>query len=89
MKYVCVSATVNGQKLDASMLGGTYSILFRHTGKADFVEAGMTGPELNWHMDGSNAVVEYYGQELRFTPGTDTLDLDYLGTMILHFQPQK
>lgn len=47
-KYVCVSAEVSGYTMDASMLGGEYSLTFHPDGTVGFVMVGASVPGLRW-----------------------------------------
>ncbi|MBR6766589.1 MAG: leucine-rich repeat domain-containing protein [Clostridia bacterium] len=88
VKYVCVSADMEGYTIDASMLGGEYSLVFHDGGAADFVVVGSALPGIMWEkLDSGNFQIDYYGTKMEIV-WTDTgFDMNYFDTMLLHFVP--
>ncbi|MCR4883801.1 MAG: leucine-rich repeat domain-containing protein [Clostridiales bacterium] len=83
-KFTAVSANVSGFKMDASRLGGEYSVIFHADGTAVFVMTGQEVPGLKWTLQGDDYVIDYFGSgELRFTPVSAGLELDFFGSMVL------
>ena len=94
-KFVVTSYTSMGQDFDASMLGTEYSVIFHENGTCDFTMAGMAMPNLPWGMqkvavglDQVDAfVINYYGMAFNAILTDTGFDMDYYGTMNLHFVP--
>ena len=86
-----------GQDFDASMLGTEYSVIFHENGTCDFTMAGMAMPNLPWGMqkvavglDQVDAfVINYYGMAFNAILTDTGFDMDYYGTMNLHFVPAE
>ena len=89
-KYIAVSANVGGFVMDASRLGGEYSVTFHADGTATFVMTGQEAPGLKWTMSGDDFVIDYFGAgEMRFTPDADGLKLNFFDSMILTMKPES
>lgn len=96
-KFVATTYTSMGATMDASMLGTEYSVIFHENGTCDFTMAGMTMPNLPWGMQqvsvGLNQVdafvINYYGMAFNAILTDTGFDLDYYGTMTLHFVPAE
>ena len=92
-KFVAKSYTSFGQTMDASMLGAEYAVVFHENGLADFTLAGMTVPSLPWGLQkvavGLTSVdafaINYYGSMFNAVLTDSGFDMDYYGTMTLHF----
>ena len=95
-KYVCVSAEVSGYIMDASMLGGEYSLTFHADGTVDFVMVGTSVPGLTWTQgtvmtDAGEAeafIVDYYGNTLEAVCTEQGFDMNYFDSMLMHFEPE-
>ena len=95
-KYVCVSAEVGGYTMDASMLGGEYSLTFHADGTLDFVMVGTSVPGLTWTQgtvltDAGEAeafIVDYYGNTLEAVCTDQGFDMNYFDSMLMHFEPE-
>lgn len=94
-QYICKNAKVSGIMMEASVLGGEYSVLFHGDGTLDFVMAGAEVPGLTWkngtvQTDGGEAaayVVTYFdGTDLIFVHTDTGFELDFYGSMILYFE---
>jgi len=96
-KFVAASYTSVGVTMDASMLGNEYSVIFYENGTCDFTMAGRTMPSLPWGMqkvavglDQVDAfVINYYGMVFNAILTDTGFDMDYYGTMTLHFVPAE
>jgi len=89
VKFVCVNADVESYTLDASMLGGEYSLVFHEGGSCDFVVVGAAMPPMPWSAnDAGNFVIDYYGTPMEASWTDAGFDLDYFGTMLMHFVPE-
>ena len=96
-KYVCVSAEVSGYTMDASMLGGEYSLTFHADGTVDFVMVGTSVPGLTWTQgtvmtDAGEAeafIVDYYGNTLEAVCTEQGFDLNYFDSMLMHFEAEN
>ena len=94
-KYVMTDADVNGGSMTAGQLGGyEYSLVFHENGSVDFVMAGTSIPMLKWSYgkvsaaDGSEAdgiMIDFSGQTLNAVPTEKGFDMDYFGSMLMHF----
>ena len=96
-KYVMTDADVNGYNMTAAQMGNyEYSILLHEDGKVTFVMAGSDIPGLTWaygripteagEVDG--VVIDYYTQALNLVPTEKGFDMDYFGSMLMHFAPE-
>ena len=89
-KYIAVSADVSGFVMDASRLGGEYSVTFHADGTATFVMTGQEAPGLKWTTSGDDYIIDYFGSgELRFTPYADGFKLNFFDSMILTMLPES
>ncbi|MGN0741630.1 MAG: leucine-rich repeat domain-containing protein [Candidatus Fimadaptatus sp.] len=96
-KYVCVNAEVSGYTVDASMLGGEYSLTFHADGTVDFAIAGQELTGLSWQSgtvttgDGEAEafVVDYYGSALNAVFTDEGFDMNYFDAMLMHFLPEE
>ena len=96
-KYVCVNAEVSGYTMDASMLGGEYSLTFHADGTVDFVMVGASVPGLTWTQgtvltDAGEAeafLVDYYGNTLEAVCTEQGFDLNYFDSMLMHFEAEN
>ena len=88
VKYTAKTVTAAGNEMDASILGGEYSIILHDGGSVDFVMADVQVPGLLWKADGDDIVIDYYGAgEIRITAEGDGIALDLIGSMILKMVP--
>ncbi|MGN0759192.1 MAG: leucine-rich repeat protein, partial [Candidatus Ventricola sp.] len=96
-KYVMTDADVNGYNMTAAQMGNfEYSILLQEDGVVTFVMAGSDIPGLTWaygripteagEVDG--VVIDYYTQALNLVPTEKGFDMDYFGSMLMHFAPE-
>ena len=96
-KYVMTDADVNGYNMTAAQMGNLeYSILLQEDGTVTFVMAGSDIPGLTWaygripteagEVDG--IVIDYYTQALNLVPTEKGFDMDYFGSMLMHFAPE-
>ena len=96
-KYVMTDADVNGYNMTAAQMGNfEYSILLQEDGAVTFVMADSDIPGLTWaygkvpteagEVDG--VVIDYYTQALNLVPTEKGFDMDYFGSMLMHFAPE-
>ena len=96
-KYVMTDADVNGYNMTAAQMGNfEYSILLQEDGAVTFVMAGSDIPGLTWgygripteagEVDG--VIIDYYTQALNLVPTEKGFDMDYFGSMLMHFVPE-
>ena len=93
-KYVCTSYTAMGNTLDAATLGAEYSMVFDENGKMDFCLSGVMMNDLPWGLETVSIgleqaeafVINYYGVEYVAVVTDTGFDMDYYGTMMLHFE---
>ena len=97
-KYVMTDADVNGYNMSAAMLGGyEYSVLLNADGTVAFVMAGANIPGLTWAYgkvltdagEADGVVIDYYTQALNLVPTAQGFDMDYFGSMMMHFAPEE
>ena len=88
-KYICVNADVSGYTMDASLLGGEYSMTFHANGTMDFVMVGTLIPNLSWTQGEGAYVIDYYGTPLEATLTEEGFDLNYFDSMLMHFTAEK
>ncbi len=98
-KYVMTDADMSGYNMTAEALGGyEYSLVFHADGSVDFVMAGTAIPMLKWSYgkvpaaDGSEVdgvVIDFSGQALNVVPTDKGFDMDYFGSMLMHFAPEN
>ena len=87
----------SGYSMTAEQMGGEYSIVFHEDGTLNFVIAGVEVAGLTWtygkvpaqegEVDG--VIVDYYTQMLNLVPTQEGFDMDYFGTMTIHFAPEE
>ncbi len=93
-KYVMTDADVSGYNMTAEQFGHyEYSVLLHEDGTAAFVIAGTDIPGLTWvcgkvpaqagETDG--IVIDYCTQALNLVPTEKGFDVDYFGSMLMHF----
>lgn len=96
-KYVMTDADVNGCNMTAAQMGNLeYSILLQEDGTVTFVMAGSDIPGLTWAYgripteagEADGIVIDYYTQTLNLTPTEKGFDMDYFGSMLMHFAPE-
>ena len=96
-KYVMTDADVNGYNMSAAQLGGyEYSVLLNADGTVTFVMAGANIPGLTWAYgkvptdagEADGVVMDYYTQALNLVPTAQGFDMDYFGSMMMHFAPE-
>lgn len=96
-KYVMTDADVNGYNMTAAQMGNLeYSILLQEDGTVTFVMAGSDIPGLTWAYgripteagEADGIVIDYYTQALNLTPTEKGFDMDYFGSMLMHFAPE-
>ena len=96
-KYVMTDADVNGYNMTAAQMGNLeYSILLQDDGTVTFVMAGSDIPGLTWAYgripteagEADGIVIDYYTQALNLAPTEKGFDMDYFGSMLMHFAPE-
>lgn len=96
-KYVMTDADVNGCNMTAAQMGNLeYSILLQEDGTVTFVMAGSDIPGLTWAYgripteagETDGIVIDYYTQALNLAPTEKGFDMDYFGSMLMHFAPE-
>ena len=96
-KYVMTDADVNGCNMTAAQMGNLeYSILLQEDGTVTFVMAGSDIPGLTWAYgripteagEADDIVIDYYTQALNLAPTEKGFDMDYFGSMLMHFAPE-
>lgn len=97
-KYVMTDADVSGYNMTAAQLGNYEdSLLFHEDGTVKFVIAGADIPGLTWAFGKAPAeagevdgiVIDYYTQALYIVPTEKGCDMDYFGSMLMHFAPEE
>jgi hypothetical protein len=84
VKYTARKYVAGGYELDASVLGGEYSIILHDDGSVTFTMAGIDVPNLQWTMDDDTALIDYFGSGvIRITAEEEGITLDLFGTMTL------
>lgn len=87
-KYVCKTVQTGGVQMDAAMLGGEYAITFAQSGDALFTMAGYEVPGLRWTADDTAFYMTYFdGSDFVFVPTEAGFDLNFYGSMLMHFVP--
>ncbi len=90
IKFVCRNADMNGFLMDASMLGGEYSLIFHDNGSTDFVVAGSPLPTIPWtKLPNGNFRIDYFGTKMEVVWTESGFDMNYFDTMLMHFVPQN
>ena len=96
-KYVMTDADVNGYNMTAAQMGNfEYSIFLQEDGAVTFVMAGSDIPGLTWAYgrvpaaagETDGVVIDYYMQTLNLVPTETGFDMDYFGSMLMHFVPE-
>ena len=96
-KYVMTDADVNGYNMTAAQMGNLeYSILLQEDGTVTFVMAGSDIHGLTWAYgripteagETDGIVIDYYTQALNLAPTEKGFDMDYFGSMLMHFAPE-
>ena len=96
-KYVMTDADVNGYNMTAAQMGNLeYSILLQEDGTVTFVMADSDIPGLTWAYgripteagEAEGIVIDYYTQALNLVPTEKGFDMDYFGSMLMHFAPE-
>ena len=96
-KYVMTDTDVNGCNMTAAQMGNLeYSILLQEDGTVTFVMAGSDIPGLTWAYgripteagEADGIVIDYYTQALNLVPTEKGFDMDYFGSMLMHFAPE-
>ena len=96
-KYIMTDADVNGCNMTAAQMGNLeYSILLQEDGTVTFVMAGSDIPGLTWAYgripteagEADGIVIDYYTQALNLAPTEKGFDMDYFGSMLMHFAPE-
>ena len=88
--FRCTTYTAAGYTLDASSLGVEYALLFRDNGTADFTMAGVAIPNLPYTVTDEGVwAINYYGTLFNCTPTAAGFDMDFYGTMTMHFTPAE
>ena len=98
IRFVMTDADMNGYNMTPEALGGyEYSLVFHADGTVDFVMAGTAIPLLKWTYgkvpaaDGGEIegiIIDFSGQALNVVPTDKGIDMDYFGTMLMHFAPE-
>ena len=98
IRFVMSDADMNGYNMTPEALGGyEYSLVFHENGTVDFIMADMVLPTLKYAYgkvsaaDGGEIdgiIIDFSGQPLNVAPTEKGLDLDYFGTMLMHFVPE-
>lgn len=70
--------------MDASLLGGEYSLTLHGDGTADFVMVGTSIPGLPWTQDGATLTIDYFGQVMTATVTDEGIELNFFDSMMLH-----
>ncbi|MBQ8536429.1 MAG: leucine-rich repeat domain-containing protein [Clostridia bacterium] len=90
VRYVCVSAEMEGYTVDASLLGGEYAVILHEGGTVDFVLLGAAIPGLTWRpTEGGGFVIDYFGAAIEGAPAGEGFDMNYFDAMLLRFLPDK
>nr|MBR4281609.1 leucine-rich repeat domain-containing protein [Clostridia bacterium] len=97
IKFVAKTYTSFGTVQDASTLGAEYAVTFHANGTCEFVMAGMNTPGLTWGLQEvamgltktEAFVINYYGMNYNCIPTGTGFDMDFYGTMNLHFVPAE
>ncbi len=96
-KFVAVNADVGGFVMEASMLGGEFSVTFNSDGTLTLIMVGAEAPGLTWTQgtvetengEADAFIVNYYNTNtLEFVATETGFDLNYFDSMLLHFEPE-
>lgn len=97
-KFVAVNADVGGFIMEASMLGGEFSVTFNSDGSLKLIMVGAEAPGLTWTQgtvetengEADAFIVNYYNTNtLEFVATEAGFDLNYFDSMLLHFVPES
>ena len=97
-KFVMTDADIDGFNMTAAMLGNyEYSLVFHENGTVDFVMAGASIPGLTWTAgtiatEGGSVeglLIDYFTDKLNVVPTEKGLDMDYFGSMLMHFAAEE
>ena len=90
VKYVTVSITVTAS---GAVLGPDsmpeYAITFHTNGTADFVMSGVPVEGLPWTAAETGIKLDYFGQEIGFTPENGGVTMNFFGSMLMEMMPQE
>ena len=76
--------------MNASMLGGEYSMIFQEDGNVVFVVVGNEMPGVTWKMlDSGNFEVDFYGSAMEIVWTDAGFDMNYMDSMLMHFVPEN
>ncbi len=97
IKFVATTYTSFGNTMDASTLGAEYAVTFHANGTCEFIMAGINTPGLTWGLQevamgltkAEAFVISYYGVNYNCIPTATGFDMDFYGTMNLHFVPAE
>jgi len=97
IKFVAKTYTSFGTVQDASTLGAEYAVTFHANGTCEYVMAGINTPGLTWGLKEvamgltktEAFVINYYGVNYNCIPTGTGFDMDFYGTMNLHFVPAE
>jgi len=97
IKFVATTYTSFGTTQDASTLGAEYAVTFHANGTCEFIMAGINTPGLTWGLQevamgltkAEAFVINYYGVNYNCIPTATGFDMDFYGTMNLHFVPAE
>ena len=97
IKFVAKTYTSFGTVQDAATLGAEYAVTFHANGTCEFVMAGINTPGLTWGLQEVSMgltkteafVINYYGVNYNCIPTGTGFDMDFYGTMNLHFVPAE
>ena len=97
IKFVATTYTSFGNTMDASTLGAEYAVTFHANGTCEFIMAGINTPGLTWGLQevamgltkAEAFVINYYGVNYNCIPTETGFDMDFYGTMNLHFVPAQ
>lgn len=96
-KFVAANADVGGFVMEASMLGGEFSVTFHSDGTLTLIMVGAEAPGLTWTQgtvetengEADAFIVNYYNTNtLEFVATEAGFDLNYFDSMLLHFVPE-
>lgn len=89
VRYVCTSYTAAGFTMDASTLGVEYAVTLHANGTADMILGGVPLAGLPYTVADGLCTLDYYGMSLVCTPTDAGFDMDYFGSMMMHFVPAE
>lgn len=87
-RYVAKNAETGGITMDAALIG-EYALTFHADGTADFVMVGTPVSGLKWTQADGTITIDYYGTPLTVSLTDAGFDMDYFGTMLIHFVPAQ